>query len=294
MFYRRKLVLALFEKVAGNLEETRLQKLLFLLTREQSSPAYDFVPYKYGCYSYSLKADLRVMVQKDWLNLSEEGYSLSTERNYLGTLNSSDHSILSDTVDSYRKMSIKDITRHTYLNFPYYAINSTIAKSILSAEHLKEVENARPSSSQTVLYTIGYEGISLEAYLNKLIRNDVKLLVDVRRNPFSRKYGFSKRLLSDFCDGLGIGYIHIPEVGIDSSKRQELNIQEDYDALFKEYRNTVLLETSSAQQKILDLLEEHKRIALTCFEADKCQCHRSYLAEKLQESLTSGYLIRHL
>jgi hypothetical protein len=50
-------------------------------------------------------------------------------------------------------------------------------------------EQAKITKDTTVIYTLGYEGISLEAYINKLIKNDVKLLCDVRKNPLSRKFG---------------------------------------------------------------------------------------------------------
>lgn len=48
-------LLQLFE---GELEKIRLQKLLFLFTQQQAKAEYDFVPYKYGCFSYSANADL--------------------------------------------------------------------------------------------------------------------------------------------------------------------------------------------------------------------------------------------
>ena len=104
----------------------------------------------------------------------------------------------------------------------------------------------------------------------------------------------SKKLLSDFCSRLNIEYIHIPEVGIDSSKRQELNNQDDYDLLFEDYKKTVLVKTTDAQSRILTLINTYKRVALTCFEADKCQCHRTHLAEKIEKSPTFKYHIKHL
>src|SRR5690606_40792860 len=68
-------------------------------------------------------------------------------------------------------------------------------------------------------------GISLEEYLLRLLKNDIKVLVDVRNNPLSMKFGFSKGQLRKFCDNLGIKYVHIPEVGIRSEQRQELKSQ---------------------------------------------------------------------
>lgn len=105
----------------------------------------------------------------------------------------------------------------------YRKINSEIAKNILSTSKLKKITIAKPKLSQTILFTIGYEGISLETYLNRLIENDVKLLVDVRSNPLSMKYGFSKNTLNKYCQSIGIEYEHIPEVGIQSQERKHLS-----------------------------------------------------------------------
>ncbi len=93
----------------------------------------------------------------------------------------------------------------------YRKINSEIVKNILSTSKLKKITIAKPKLSQTILFTIGYEGISLETYLNRLIENDVKLLVDVRSNPLSMKYGFSKNTLNKYCQSIGIEYEHIPD-----------------------------------------------------------------------------------
>lgn len=63
-----------------------------------------------------------------------------------------------------------------------------------------------------MLFTIGYEGSSLDGYLNRLIKNNVRTLIDLRRNPLSRKYGFSKKTLAETVKKLGIDYVHIPEL----------------------------------------------------------------------------------
>jgi len=144
------------------------------------------------------------------------------------------------------------------------------------------------------LFTIGYEGISLEAYLNKLIKNNVQVLVDVRRNPLSMKYGFSKNSLKKFCENLGIQYMHFPEVGIDSNQRQELNTQKDYDELFEHYKLNNLKNTKQTQATILDVLKSNKRIALTCFEANICQCHRKSLAEAIVALPDFNYELKHI
>jgi uncharacterized protein (DUF488 family) len=88
--------------------------------------------------------------------------------------------------------------------------------------------------------------------------------------------------------------VQIPEVGINLDKRRELNTQIDYDLLFKEYKETNLSKTLNYQKEIFKLLEENKRIALTCFEADTCQCHKTHLAEAISDFTEFKYVVEHL
>ena len=67
-----------------------------------------------------------------------------------------------------------------------------MAPKLLSAKELLMVDAQRNRESKAVLFTVGYEGRTLDAYLDLLIRNNVKILCDVRKNPFSMKYGFSR------------------------------------------------------------------------------------------------------
>ena len=294
MFYRRKIILALIELLGGEVERLRFQKLLFLYAMKKPNPEYDFVPYKFGCYSYSVKADMNAMVKKGLVLETENKYAKQHVTIFLIQYKPIDKKILQQVVADYGNMSSTALIKHTYINFPFYATHSTIAHDVLPGKLYERVENAKPKANETTLFTIGYEGISLEMYLQKLVRNNVKLLVDVRRNPLSMKFGFSKTLLKRYCNSLSIDYLHIPEVGIASEQRQELKTQSDYDALFKVYQKTTLQETSESQLKILNLLEKHNRIALTCFEAEPCQCHRTHLAQSITKLPNFNYPLMHL
>lgn len=294
MFYRRKIILALMQMLDGELKKTRIQKLLFLYSQKKKNPEYEFVPYKYGCYSFSANADLITMVKNGSLLENDNFYIKNTVDDFIKTLKLDDKKILNEVVQVYGKMNNDTLIKHTYINFPYYAINSTIAETILDKIQYKKVKDQRKEVTETILFTIGYESISLEKYLNKLVLNDVKLLVDVRKNPLSMKFGFSKSLLKKYCESLNIDYIHIPEVGISSDQRQELNTQEDYNALFDKYKKTTLKETNVYQENIIALLLKYKRIALTCFEADICQCHRKPLAEAIQKNPIFDYQVKHI
>jgi len=294
MYYRRKIILSLLQVFENQLEKINLQKLLLLFTKQQLKPAYHFVPYKFGCYSFQANADLNTMVKYDMVTDNGNTWRKIDTKDYCVELRDHDRNILKEIKRLYANKSKNDLIRITYLKYPYFALNSSITESVLSPDEIKNVSKIRPIQNDTIIFTIGYEGSSLEEYLNKLIINNIKVLCDVRKNPLSMKYGFSKNQLKNACEGVGIEYIHIPELGIDSDKRQELNNQSDYDRLFLQYRQTTLVKTRHQQQQLLRLLENKKRIALTCFEANIHQCHRKHLAEAIATLPDFDYELKHI
>lgn len=294
MFYRRKIILSLLQLFEGKIDKISLQKLLFLFTQRQAKAEYDFIPYRFGCFSYSANADLIAMVNKEMLSETNSHFKSNENTDYFKTLKETDKKLMLEIKMLYGKMNADALMKHTYLNFPYWAINSIKASTILTTTQLEKVENSRPKNNEVVLYTIGYEGISLEEYLNRLLKNDVKILIDVRNNALSMKYGFNKSQLKRYCNSIGIEYMHFPEVGIQSEQRQELNTQSDYDKLFSVYCENNLKKTTPSQLKILDLLEKNNRIALTCFEANICQCHRKHLAEAIENLSNFKYQVKHI
>jgi len=294
MFYRRKVLLSLLQLFGDELEKIRLQKLLFLFTQRQTKKEYDFVPYKFGCFSFSANADLTAMARQGLINETQTSFVRQDNVNYLQELNAEDVDRLQTIKATFGNVGCNELIRYTYLHYPYWAINSTIADSLLTASEKNVVLQCKPKSQKTILFTIGYEGISLEEYLNRLIVNDVNVLVDVRCNPLSMKYGFSKNQLQRNCESLGIRYAHFPEVGIRTDQRQNLNGQDDYDKLFARYTVMTLPQTHTAQYAILDLLATHRRIALTCFEVNINQCHRKHLAEAIARLSTFDYDMRHI
>ena len=294
MFYRRKLILAILEAFGGKLARINLQKILFIITQRQAKPAYDFIPYKFGSFSYSANADLTAMTKHGFVIADDIFFQKKDKKSYLSELNNADRILVNQAYVLLKSFDADKLMKYTYTKYPYYAINSNAAGRILTSQELLNVNNARPLSDKTVLFTIGYEGISLEAYLNRLIQNDVKVLVDVRNNPLSQKFGFSKTQLDTYCRSLGIEYHHFSDVGIQSKERQELTQQKDYDELFESYKKITLTKTTVTQQKILNLLEKKKRIALTCFEANICQCHRKHLAEAITKLPGWKFELKHI
>jgi uncharacterized protein (DUF488 family) len=294
MFYRRKIILGLLQAWGGTLDKISLQKLLFLFSREQTQPVYEFVPYRFGCYSFSVNADLNAMQRQSLIEESNTSISKLDKRNYVAMLTPADKQILLQLRSRFGTFTVKALMKYVYRSYGYYATRSEKAKELLSRDEYRAVRDALPWCNKHVLFTIGYEGISLEAYLNKLLRNDIRVLCDVRKNPISMKFGFSKESLERYCRTLDIHYVHLPLLGIASDLRKHLSTQSDYDKLFEIYRTTTLRSTSDEQQKVINLLHQHKRVALTCFEAELCRCHRKPLADAIFTNAGSGFELLHI
>ena len=293
MFYRRKVILALLEALGGELSKTDFQKHLFLFTQAQPEPAYEFVPYHFGCYSFSAEADRAPMVRTGLIK-DKSAWAKKTGTSYLETLKSSDRKRLSAHVARYGSLRGRKLVRTVYLSHPYFAIHSEIAGEVLDKRQQKAVAAAVPRVDGPALITVGYEGRSLEAYLNVLIENGVRLLCDVRANPVSRKYGFSKGQLSTTTDRLGIGYVHIPELGIASGKRKALTSAKAYARLFAEYEEKTLPARQTELMQVRELVEKYGRVALTCFEACHDECHRSRVSDALTRLPGWEYPVIHL
>ena len=281
MFYRRKFLLGLLEALERSVSKVDLQKYLFLACTQMVKPAYEFVPHRFGCFSFQVEADKRTLT-KYCLIKGEEQWTLSNNHGYLNQLHTSDQRIIDQVAGEFRHVRGKALIHHVYRTYPYYAINSKILHEVLNASDQEKVQASRPVPGPERLFTIGYEGKSLERYLNQLIFHAINVLCDIRRNPISKKFGFSKRQLEYSAEALGITYVHIPELGIESRRRQDLHSAKDYRTLFDEYVKTTLSHSDSQLSRIEDLMRKHGRLALTCFEADHNCCHRDCVADALK------------
>lgn len=281
MYYRRKILLSLLAASGGSLDKRRLQKLLFLFCQKQSKPAYHFVPYKYGCFSFQANADLNTLAKMGMVKEAETSWTFHEMPKDANTILPDDRQALSSILNEYSSMESDALIRHTYLAFPFYAINSQLLQKLLTGPEIQNVKNSVASEDTPVLLSLGYEGRSLEEFINLLLKNGISRLCDVRKNALSMKYGFSKTTLGNACRNVGIEYRHYPELGIDSLERSELKTQKDYDALFARYRRTTLKTTVEAQKILCSHIRDAKRAAVMCFEADPAMCHRTHLIDSL-------------
>jgi len=128
-----------------------------------------------------------------------------------------------------------------------------------------------------VIFTIGYEGASLGAFVSTLKRNDVDHVIDVRLTPLSRKNGFSKATLATAVRKRGIQYSHCPELGCPKDIRRRYQATGDFSEYAESYVTRVL---SRRMIEVSRLAREgrSRHICLLCFEADAARCHRSLIA----------------
>jgi hypothetical protein len=293
MYYRRKILLAILEAWGGKLSNTTFQKLLFLFSQSQENPSFSFVPYKYGCFSFQSYIDRRALIF--YGNLLKVGYWHKIDpKSYIQQLEENDRGILNALKTNFGNYDQEQLIRYVYKNYPYYATKSEIAEKYLNEAELKKIKRRKVTNSTFCLSTIGYEGTSIDDYLNKLIINNIKLVCDVRKNPISMKYGFSKQQLKKHLEKINVAYIHLPELGIESEKRKDLKSQEDYTRLFNWYEQKVLPTKNPFLKQLVEYFKEYKRIALTCFEASHLNCHRHKVVNALAPKITFEHELLNL
>ena len=294
LYSRQKLILTLLNTINEPVGSTDFQKLLFLFTHElEKKPSYEFVPYKFGCFSFTSYADKRNLIKKGLLVDDSQCWGLTPKGKETAKANTVRLATMRRFCDSYGKLRGDALIADVYRRYPYYAIRSEIVDKVIDNEEEKQrIKDARPPSHQMGLATIGYEGKTLERYLNQLLHAGVSILCDVRKNPLSRKYGFAKKTLATACKGVGIHYAHLPALGIASAARKELKTQADYDALFRVYERETLPFQQSALEQIQQWVDDGESVALTCYELLPEQCHRSRVARALEPKL--GISSKHL
>ena len=127
------------------------------------------------------------------------------------------------------------------------------------------------------IYSVGYEGLTLEQFLRKLDINHVTTVVDVRMTAASRKPGFSKRKLQSALFGVGIAYVHEPELGNPPENRENFRTG---DRKLGRKRMRARLENGSreALRRVVEL-SKSENVALLCVERFAVSCHRQVITE---------------
>lgn len=132
------------------------------------------------------------------------------------------------------------------------------------------------------LFTIGYEGKTVDEFLAELGEAGVELVIDVRAIAASRRPGFSKTSLAAGLAERGIAYLHLralgtPKAGRDAARKGRIA---EMHAIFEEQLATP--EAAVALEQAIEAAQD-KRAALLCFEAEAGGCHRHVVAGRMME-----------
>lgn len=126
------------------------------------------------------------------------------------------------------------------------------------------------------IYTIGYEGATIEEFLSALKHAGVERVIDVRALPLSRRPGFSKSALAGALAEQGIDYVHLKALGTPKEGRDAAK-KGDVATLRRVYAGQLELPEAQAQAARMRDLAAEKRSALLCYEREPDCCHRTLL-----------------
>jgi len=293
MLTRQKILLSLIQQAPRPLGRILLFKYAFLLSEEYELPSdisfYQFVPFKYGPYSFALARELEVLERYGYVTGDSERFWISPgmENATRDVIRQMPQELVwqsSIIVSRYGAMKQADLLRMVYAAYPCFTFRSRLREFVPPGA-------MEPATAPIGIYTLGYEGKSVDSFFNTFVQRGLKNIIDVRANPVSRKYGFAKSTLSTLAKKLSVGYLHIPDLGISSLERRGLGTSITYTKLLDDYEFRRLPERLEARRVALGAVTTQPSV-LVCMEKDATFCHRGRLAKTL--ALESGLPIRHL
>lgn len=285
MLTRQKILLLMLKHAGRPVRRVELMKWCFLLRHESEteggSSFYDFVPYKLGPFSFALYQEIEKLQSMSYvLSQGDQAWKLNTElSDVVAGVSQAVEREVRTVVKSFGRLTNDDLLDYVYQRYPAFTVNSERQKLA-----------PRPKA-EVAVYTAGYEGLSIDGFLNLLISSGIERLIDVRSNPTARRYGFHKSTLNRLSNRLEIEYRHFAELGIQSEVRQLFPADCDRGMMFDEYEVVTLTRESAAVRDVAKLVSERPSV-LVCMEAEPSCCHRSRLANPVSE--LTGLPIIHL
>ena len=279
MLNRQKAVLFLLKLASKDVSKVQLMKWAFLLGQETPSHGgttfYGFVPYRYGPHSFTLSQETNALIRDGLVQETNKGqWELTTAGQKIDI--KIPGSVIQDIryiIAKYGRRTAQELIEVVYDKYPWFTINSSLA-----ARQLQE----KPKVA-CAIYTMGYEGLTADSFLNRILKAGIDQIIDVRNNPVSRRYGFHKNTLSRLCHMLNLDYQHFPELGIPGSDREGLASTIEYQRLFVSYQSKLQYQERHLHDVATFITT--KPSVLICMEANPEFCHRNVLAQSLRASL---------
>lgn len=146
--------------------------------------------------------------------------------------------------------------------------------------------------SQHTIYTIGHSTHSIEEFVAMLQSFDIRMLVDIRRFPGSRKYPqFNKEQLNGALTRSGIQYIHMEALGGRRQMRKDSKNDRWRNSSFRGYADYMEGADFQAAIKMLEAVALRQPTAYMCSEALWWRCHRSMVSDYLK---AGGWKVLHI
>ena len=165
------------------------------------------------------------------------------------------------------------------IDFAAFSRYSLLTTQAATGKTDKEAESTMTQKES--LFTLGYSGHDLKSFLERLQRYKVKVVIDVRRTPLSRKKGFSRTALSGFLAAHDVDYRHEVELGVPNELRDKLKAGrlklENYFEQFELY----LANHVDVLDRVYSLATS-QRCCLLCMESFPQDCHRSIVAKAIE------------
>ncbi len=170
MLKRQRILLQLLADSGGTLNRTRLFKLAFLLSRLGKANClenfYEFLPYLYGPYSFTLNHELDNLACSGMVNFNDDGkITLSAKGGEAA--NSLNEPGLSDDRklirNEYGKLGQQSLIQTVYKQYPWFTVKSSKALA----------KNATQINCRCTNYTIGYQAYQVDGLLNFLLKQGI-------------------------------------------------------------------------------------------------------------------------
>lgn len=120
--------MALLEAFGGTLPAIYFQKALFLFARKQAVRAFDFVPYRYGCFSFQANQDIAALKTYGYINISADNGTVALVKyeNFFAQLSLFDQQHITEIRAQLEGFSQDDLVKYTYTHFPCFTIIGTL------------------------------------------------------------------------------------------------------------------------------------------------------------------------
>ena len=147
------------------------------------------------------------------------------------------------------------------------------------------------------IYTLGHSSTPVEVLIEKITTHGIRLLVDVRRYPSSKRHPqYNRPALAFALQEQGVAYVHEVDLGghrdpsPDSEARDSKNagLKNEGFRAYADHMGSDVFQNALAR---ISGAAKRLPLALMCAEADPSHCHRLYLSDRLT---ADGFEVIHI